>query len=493
MQRTIHPSKISCTAALAILISSGVFAQDTPCEERVPLNCATVELFPYNTIGELTWPAAQPGFSVFGTAFLVSPHCALTNGHCVYSRNQGSFIQATQTFTPGACREGNDLFGVFGSRTVDRRVTNNKWANSLYTPRQGVDYGAVQFICPFDEITTFMPLCFGYEPDWAHMSGYPISDLPNNTESRNQLLAYGDVVEIHERWVEYDARSTGGASGSPVWDLQNNSQLADAYAINSGHIDDCGGIGPRLVWQNEDLIRTWMRWQPSLSDQIESGCPPWAILPWFGLVDFFEQHEDLQLDSKDVRAVNPIEPPPTGPSRRYMQVIERGFYEWVVYDLQPGNPDSSQLIQLLAAPDADLPGIAWFPGMEFNPQTQGWLSVEQATALLSGSAGKAAPPVTGIGAVELEFSEIMPVQQPIPDADDGGGDQEPDGEVPSDDVPCPGDLNGDRKVNGGDLGLLLAMWGQCAPGAPCPADLNGDNRVDGGDLGLMLGAFGSCG
>ena len=69
--------------------------------------------------------------------------------------------------------------------------------------------------------------------------------------------------------------------------------------------------------------------------------------------------------------------------------------------------------------------------------------------------GAAAPPVTGIGAVDLEFSDIMPVQQPIPDADDGGGDQEPDGEVPSDDVPCPGDLNDDRKVNGGDLGRGL--------------------------------------
>ncbi|MFO0962709.1 MAG: hypothetical protein U0625_07345 [Phycisphaerales bacterium] len=44
-----------------------------------------------------------------------------------------------------------------------------------------------------------------------------------------------------------------------------------------------------------------------------------------------------------------------------------------------------------------------------------------------------------------------------------------------------GDLNGDGKVDGSDLGLLLAQWG--GTGA---ADLNGDGIVDGGDLGVLL-------
>jgi hypothetical protein len=48
----------------------------------------------------------------------------------------------------------------------------------------------------------------------------------------------------------------------------------------------------------------------------------------------------------------------------------------------------------------------------------------------------------------------------------------------------PADLNGDNAVNGADLGLLLAGWGQ-----PGPGDLNGDNTVGGADLGLMLAAW----
>ena len=54
--------------------------------------------------------------------------------------------------------------------------------------------------------------------------------------------------------------------------------------------------------------------------------------------------------------------------------------------------------------------------------------------------------------------------------------------------PCPGDLNGDGGVDGGDLGLLLAVWGTSDPAA----DLDGSGTVDGGDLGLLLSAWGPC-
>lgn len=49
----------------------------------------------------------------------------------------------------------------------------------------------------------------------------------------------------------------------------------------------------------------------------------------------------------------------------------------------------------------------------------------------------------------------------------------------------PEDLNNDGTVDGGDLGILLANWGQ--PGA---TDLNGDGTTDGGDLGMLLAAWG---
>lgn len=46
----------------------------------------------------------------------------------------------------------------------------------------------------------------------------------------------------------------------------------------------------------------------------------------------------------------------------------------------------------------------------------------------------------------------------------------------------PGDLNGDGRVDGADLGMLLAAWGT----ATAWADLDGDGTVGGADLGLLL-------
>lgn len=57
-------------------------------------------------------------------------------------------------------------------------------------------------------------------------------------------------------------------------------------------------------------------------------------------------------------------------------------------------------------------------------------------------------------------------------------------------ISCLADLNGDRTVNGTDIGLLLGAWGP----APCGngADLSGDGSVNGADLGILLGSWGNC-
>jgi hypothetical protein len=53
-------------------------------------------------------------------------------------------------------------------------------------------------------------------------------------------------------------------------------------------------------------------------------------------------------------------------------------------------------------------------------------------------------------------------------------------------APLVGDLDGDGRVGGSDLGLMLASWG---PGSNLPADLNGDGVVNGSDMGTLLGAW----
>jgi subtilisin family serine protease len=53
-------------------------------------------------------------------------------------------------------------------------------------------------------------------------------------------------------------------------------------------------------------------------------------------------------------------------------------------------------------------------------------------------------------------------------------------------VSCPADFNGDRIVNGDDLGMLLGSWGTPQ------YDINDDGTTDGIDLGIFLANWGPC-
>jgi hypothetical protein len=53
--------------------------------------------------------------------------------------------------------------------------------------------------------------------------------------------------------------------------------------------------------------------------------------------------------------------------------------------------------------------------------------------------------------------------------------------------PMTGDVDGNGRVDGADLGRLLGDWGP-AYGSPC--DLNHDNSVDGADLAILIAHFG---
>jgi formylglycine-generating enzyme required for sulfatase activity len=58
---------------------------------------------------------------------------------------------------------------------------------------------------------------------------------------------------------------------------------------------------------------------------------------------------------------------------------------------------------------------------------------------------------------------------------------------------CPGDLVPDGRVDGGDLGVLLAYWGPTNGSTfSLASDINQDGFVDGSDLGMLLGGWGTC-
>lgn len=59
---------------------------------------------------------------------------------------------------------------------------------------------------------------------------------------------------------------------------------------------------------------------------------------------------------------------------------------------------------------------------------------------------------------------------------------------------CRGDINADGRVDGGDLGTVLAWWGPVVLTNPVSVacDLDNSGQVDGADLGLLLSNWGVC-
>jgi hypothetical protein len=57
-------------------------------------------------------------------------------------------------------------------------------------------------------------------------------------------------------------------------------------------------------------------------------------------------------------------------------------------------------------------------------------------------------------------------------------------------TPCPGDLNGDRRIDALDAGILLRRWQQQVP-AGTQGDLDGDGRVDARDLAALQARLGT--
>jgi hypothetical protein len=57
--------------------------------------------------------------------------------------------------------------------------------------------------------------------------------------------------------------------------------------------------------------------------------------------------------------------------------------------------------------------------------------------------------------------------------------------------PCAEDLTGDGRVDGADVGAMLASWGTAVAGAD-DADLDGNLTVSAADLSLLLAAWGAC-
>jgi hypothetical protein len=240
-----------------------------------------------------------------------------------------------------------DAVYPYGTRLAIHKRTNDKYADPTYSPSGDVDYGAVQWACPFEELTTFMPLVFDYDATYVNMSGYPTEDLPDPSRSLDQWWDADPVTDVFDRRLFYEARSTGGASGAPVW-AYNQVQGRRLVAVNYGHGTPTDGHGSRLVWNNEALIESWLDWRPTFAEKLAAGClfDPEPV-PFEGLIDFYLEHRWELLSARRLRLVPTPDDPRGAPLRRIYQVIENTLYVWEEHPRDPHRPDSPVYLRML--------------------------------------------------------------------------------------------------------------------------------------------------
>lgn len=335
-----------------------------PSDERIRI--ANPARFPFNTVAKVKLGPEGGGR---GTAFLVAPCTLLTNGHVVWNGTTDDWRVVASIHPASYYDEGiGAVVDPYGSRVPSGQATNTSWTATL---DPDYDYGAIFIASSFESlgVDTYMPVVFGEEPSFINMSGYPSEDLPESTTGavQEQWRGFGDVQLYETRRMYYDATSTGGASGAPVWVFYTSGERY-VVSANRGHSAAYEGIGTRFVAANQNLVENWM----------SRTCSALAASPAANLFVDGTTLRGARIERLPADELNVMEPAHTDQlmrTRSVVQYIEGQIYRWDEYSPRGEaprriGPDS------FAAPRRAL---------RLTRPEDRWLSAEEASQLLSAS------------------------------------------------------------------------------------------------------------
>lgn len=237
-------------------------------DDRTAVSISDAEKYPYNTIGFLT--TDFPYEFMRGTGFLVSPHMALTNAHNIYSPQFGGWYK-TIRFTPAQYENNNlDIITPYADYNPDKTAINNTFKDYEDRGKRdnaiNHDYGAIFFEKPIANINTFMPLEFNHIPEEISLLGYP-----GNVRGELTLgmwLSEGPVLKNDDHCLYYEAYTSGGNSGSPVFVFNAAAGTYRVVAIHSFASANYFSGGPHLNDKNSGIIEEWLRWTPEIEEEI---------------------------------------------------------------------------------------------------------------------------------------------------------------------------------------------------------------------------------
>ncbi len=231
-------------------------------DDRVRVSWEDVQQFPWYNVGYQR--QVYPNDDAYRcTAFLVTPHVTLTNGHCVFDSERGGYAETVQ-FAPGQFQEdtGTPIQRPFGYHAATAWETNPTYETDP-ADWPAHDYAAVFYENSFDDlgIGTYVPLVFNVTPSFVQVTGYP-----GTVHEESNLSMWTDVgnaqVSSDSRVLHYQADTSSGNSGGPVWQWVDDQPRV--VGIHSFGATTYNG-GPRLTDHNLSLIEQWMQWMPPVS------------------------------------------------------------------------------------------------------------------------------------------------------------------------------------------------------------------------------------
>ena len=192
--------------------------------------------YPFSAVCSMiiTWP---DGARSSGTAWLYGKNTAITAGHCIYSADNGGWATSIE-ISPGA----NQYSKPFGSVYATNLYTSTEWIESSDWEH---DYGVLKLSSNIGTSTGWFGLSTG-DTDIigtdVTITGYP------GEYYRQMWTMTGEVVYATDRKVYYNIDTTGGQSGSPIYDSNYKAVGIHAYGgagigensgtrINSGLFD----------------------------------------------------------------------------------------------------------------------------------------------------------------------------------------------------------------------------------------------------------------
>jgi len=231
-------------------------------DNRTAIRGSDAVTYPYYTVGYLTIDFAYE--IMRGTAFLVSPYTALTNAHNLYYPVLGGWFGSIE-FTPGQYEtNNNEVIRPFPTaRAIGAEVNRYFLEYENSNNRDAAinhDYGAIFFDQPFSGISTFMPLEFNHIPDQISLVGYP--GIAGDSLTLGMWQSDGPLLERDRFCLYYNAYTSGGNSGSPVFVYNENADTYRVVAIHSFASEYYFSGGPHLNSNNRRLIEQWLRWEP---------------------------------------------------------------------------------------------------------------------------------------------------------------------------------------------------------------------------------------